>query len=409
VVTYDYLFDQMPRFRHGGVAVTQHHEAVTSPRRRDGRARLLAELASSGPATRAELARATGLAPSTVTNLVAALVKDGLVRAGESPGPGGVGRPGQQIWLGRRAGVVVGVDLGRRHLKVAVADLSHEVLTRTERSKEADQDATEDIELIRQQVEATLAVAGVTRDEVLAVGMGLPGPVHASGEIGDSAILPGWIGVKGAKALEATLGMPVIVDNDANLGALGESRWGAGAGIRDLVFLKVATGIGAGLVIDGKVFRGAGNTAGEIGHTVIDPGGPVCRCGNRGCLEMYAGSAPILAAVQPAHPEVTDLATVVERSEQGDGGCRRVVADAGRAIGSALATVCNIVNPARVVVGGTLGEAGETLLEPMRTAVRRGAVRSAAQDVEIVKAALGDDAELMGAVALALGRVEVRA
>jgi predicted NBD/HSP70 family sugar kinase len=408
VVTFDYLFGQMPRSLHGGIAVSQHQEAVTSLRR-DGRARLLAELASRGPATRAELARATGLAPSTVTSLVATLLKGGLVHAGESPGPGGVGRPGQQIRLGRRAGVVVGADLGRRHLKVAVADLSHEVLARTDVSKTTDQNSTEDIELIRQQFEATLAAAEVTREEVLAVGMGLPGPVHTSGEIGDSAILPGWIGVQAAKALEAALGMPVIVDNDANLGALGESRWGAGAGVRDLVFLKVATGIGAGLVIDGKVFRGAGNTAGEIGHTVIDPGGPVCRCGNRGCLEMYAGSAPILAAVQPTQPEVTDLATVVERAEQGDGGCRRVVADAGRAIGSALATVCNIVNPARVIVGGTLGEAGEMLLEPMRTAVRRGAVRSAAQDVEIVKATLGGDAELMGAVALALGRVEVRA
>jgi predicted NBD/HSP70 family sugar kinase len=388
--------------------VSQPHEAHASPRRRDGRSRLLAELASRGPVTRAELARATGLAPSTVTSLVAALLKEGLVHAGERPGPGGVGRPGQQICLGRKVGVVVGADLGRRHLKVAVADLSHAVLARTEVSKTSDQDAAGDIELIRQQFEATLAAAEVSRDEVLAVGMGLPGPVHTSGEIGDSAILPGWIGVPAAKALEAALGVPVIVDNDANLGALGESRWGAGVGVRDLVFLKVATGIGAGLVIDGQVFRGAGNTAGEIGHTVIDPGGPVCRCGNRGCLEMYAGSAPILAAVQPTHPEVTDLATVVERAEQGDGGCYRVVADAGRAIGSALATVCNIVNPARVIVGGTLGEAGETLLEPMRTAVRRGAVRSASQDVEIVKAALGGDAELMGAIALALERVEVR-
>jgi predicted NBD/HSP70 family sugar kinase len=387
--------------------VTQRLEATTSSRRRDGRTRLLGELASRGPATRAELARTTGLAPSTVTSLVAALLKEGVVRPADSPGPAGVGRPGQRICLGRRAGVVVGVDLGRRHLKVAVADLSHELLARTEVSKSADHGAAEDIELISKQVEATLAAAEVTRDEVLALGMGLPGPVHTSGEIGDSAILPGWIGVQAGHSLEEALEMPVTVDNDANLGALSESTWGAGSDVRDLVFLKVATGIGAGLVIDGRVFRGAGNTAGEIGHTVIDPGGPVCRCGNRGCLEMYAGSAAILAAVQPTHPEIADLATVVRRAEQGDGGCRLVIADAGRAIGSALATVCNIVNPARVIVGGTLGEAGELLLEPMRVAVRRGAVRSAAQDVEIVGASLGSDSELMGAVALALGHAEV--
>lgn len=385
-----------------------NQEGPASPRRRDGRARLLDELASSGPATRADLARATGLAPSTVTSLVAALVEEGVVRATDSSGPGGVGRPGQRITLGRRAGVVVGVDLGRRHLKVAVADLSHSLLAREEVSKPVDQKAVEDIELIRQQCEAALAAAEVSRDEVLALGMGLPGPVHTSGELGDSTILPGWVGVRAAEALQDALGMPVSVDNDANLGALSESKWGAGSAVRDLVYLKASTGIGAGLVIGGRLFRGAGNTAGEIGHTVIDPGGPVCRCGNRGCLEMYAGSAAILAALTPTRPEIVDLAGVVQSARQGDAGSCRVVADAGRAIGSALATLCNIVNPAQVIVGGTLGEAGELLLEPMRAAVRRGAVRSAAQDVEIVSASLGHDAELMGAVALALERAEVR-
>lgn len=383
-------------------------ETAVPPRRRDGRTRLLEELASLGSASRAELARATGLAPSTVTSLVAALVEEGVLRTADHTGRTGVGRPGQRLTLGRRAGVVVGIDLGRRHLKVAVADLSHSLLARVEVTKQEDQKAAQDIELVLDQVPLALQTAGVTRDEVLALGMGLPGPVHVTGELGDSTILPGWVGVRAEEALGEALGMPVGVDNDANLGALSESKWGAGAGVPDLVYLKVSTGIGAGLVIDSRLYRGAGHTAGEIGHTVIDPGGPVCRCGNRGCLEMYAGSGAILAALQQTHPEVTDLARVVGHALGGDAGCRRVVADAGRAIGSALATLCNIVNPARVIVGGTLGEAGDLLLEPMRTAVRRGAVRSAAHDVAIVGASLGHDAELMGAVALALERAEVR-
>lgn len=388
--------------------MTVRHEVGPSPRRRDGRARLLEELASRGTASRAELARATGLAPSTVTSLVATLVDEGVVRPVDSVGPAGVGRPGQRLTLGRRAGVVVGVDLGRRHLKVAVADLSHSLLARREIAKPVDQDAAADIELIRLELEAALETAGVTRDEVLALGVGLPGPVHSTGELGDSTILPGWVGVPAAGALQKVLGMPVNVDNDANLGALSESKWGAGVGVRDLVYLKASTGIGAGLVIDGRLFRGAGHTAGEIGHTVLDPGGPVCRCGNRGCLEMYAGSAAILSALRPTHPDVLDLAGAVRSAKDGDAGCRRVIADAGRAIGTALATLCNIVNPAQVIVGGTLGEAGELLLEPMRAALRRGAVRSAAEDVEIVRASLGHDAELMGAVALALERADIR-
>lgn len=379
-----------------------------SARRRDGRSRLLDELTSRGTASRAELARATGLAPSTVTSLVASLVAEGVVRAVDGPAAAGVGRPGQLLTLGRGAGVVVGVDLGRRHLKVAVADLSHSLLARREVAKPGDQDAAADIDLIRTEFEAALGEAGVDRDEVVALGMGLPGPVHTTGELGDSTILPGWVGVRAADALRAALGMPVSVDNDANLGALSESKWGAGVGVDDLVYLKASTGIGAGLIIDGRLFRGAGHTAGEIGHTVIDPGGPVCRCGNRGCLEMYAGSEAILSALRATHPEVADLAATVVRAQEGDPGCRRVVADAGRAIGSALATLCNIVNPGRVIVGGTLGEAGELLLEPMRASLQAGAIRSAAEDVEIVRASLGHDAELMGAVALALERADLR-
>lgn len=377
-------------------------------RRRVGRTRLLAQLASSGTASRADLARATGLAPSTVTSLVAGLIEEGLVTEAESVGPGGIGRPGQLIRLGRGAGAVLGVDLGRHHLKVAVADLSHTLLARREAGKVTAQDAAADLAMVKEHVDAALAEAGVALSEVLAVGVGLPGPVHTSGELGDSTILPGWVGVKASEAFEEALGVHVQVDNDANLGALGESRWGAGAGVRDLVYLKVSTGVGAGLVVDGRLYRGAGHTAGEIGHTVLDPGGPVCRCGNRGCLEMYAGSEPILAALQASHPELTDLGAVVERALEGDPGCRRVVADAGRAIGSALAAVCNILNPARVVVGGTLGGAGDVLLDPMREAVHGGSIRSAAMDVEILPAGLGSDSELMGSLALALAQVEAR-
>ncbi len=377
-------------------------------RRRAASTRVLAELAASGAASRADLARATGLAPSTVTSLVAALMEEGLVRPADVAGPAGVGRPGQLIRLDRGAGAVLGVDLGRHHLKVAVADLSHTLLARTETVKSIAQDSAADLGMVKEYVAATLDEAGVAAPEVLAVGVGLPGPVHTSGELGDSTILPGWVGVKASEAFEEALGLGVEVDNDANLGALGEWRWGAGAQVRDLVYLKVSTGVGAGLVVDGRLYRGAGHTAGEIGHTVLDPGGPVCRCGNRGCLEMYAGSGAILSALQASHPELSDLGAVVERALDGDAGCRRVVADAGRAIGTALAAVCNILNPARVVVGGTLGGAGDVLLDQMREAVHDGSIRSASMDVEIVPAGLGADSELMGAVALALAQVEAR-
>ena len=138
--------------------------------------------------------------------------------------------------------------------------------------------------------EDALDEAGVQRGELVGVGMGLPGPVHRpSGELGNSTILPGWVDIRAEDAVSEALGHPVEVENDANLGALGEWMWGAGRGADHMAYVKAATGIGAGFIVAGAPYVGAGGTAGEIGHTVVDPGGPICRCGNRGCLETLAG------------------------------------------------------------------------------------------------------------------------
>ncbi|MCW3063278.1 MAG: transcriptional regulator [Solirubrobacterales bacterium] len=166
----------------------------------------------------------------------------------------------------------------------------------------------------------------------------------------------------------------------------------------------MATGIGAGLIIRGRPYVGAGGTAGEIGHTVVDPGGPICRCGNRGCLETLAGSAAVVAALRDTHGERITLAEAIARARDGSSGCRRALADAGHAIGASVATLCNLFNPRRIVVGGELGAAGDLLLEPLRESLRRGAISSAADDVEVVQGTLGERAEVLGAVALVLRR-----
>jgi predicted NBD/HSP70 family sugar kinase len=198
------------------------------------------------------------------------------------------------------------------------------------------------------------------------------------------------------------LGLPVLVDNDANLGALSELHWGAGRGSLNLAYLKVATGIGAGLVIGGRLFRGSGGTAGEIGHTMIDESGPICRCGSRGCLETLAAGPAIVELLRPSLGAGLTAEAVLERAANGDPGCRRAIGDAGRYIGCALADLCNLVNPERIVVGGSIGVSGDMLLDPMRDALRHRAIPSAREDVEIVPSALGHRAELLGAVALVL-------
>ena len=381
--------------------------ATGTAQRLDGRRRIIAALRQLGPVSRAELARKTGLAPSTVSALVSDLMRAGLVveQTGEQvPAVGAKGgRPATRLALHRSAGVVAGIDFGKRHLRVAIADLSHDFLAEHAEPLTRDRPAHEDIQAAGALLETALRTAGVERDQVIGVGMGIPGPIDQStGQLGDSTILPGWVGVEPAPAMAEALGLPVEVDNDANLGALSEWMWGAARGYSDVVYLKVATGIGGGLIINGRPYAGSGGTAGEIGHTVIDPAGPICRCGNRGCLEMLAGADAVLEALRPTHGDDIGVADVIVMAREGDVGCRRAIADVGRAIGSALATVCNLVNPECIVVGGDLGAAGDLLLDPLRESLRQGAIRSAARNVEVVVGGLGDRAEVLGAVALAL-------
>jgi predicted NBD/HSP70 family sugar kinase len=320
-----------------------------------------------------------------------------------APEESGLGRPAVLVALGRLAGVALGIDFGKRHVRVALSDLAHTVLSERSHPLDADLPAAESIAIAVQLVEQVLAEGEAGRDEVVGVGMGLPGPVHRpTGELGDSTILPGWVGVRAADAIERALGLPVEVENDAHLGALSESMWGAGRGAADLAYLKVATGIGAGLIIAGQPYVGTGGTAGEIGHTVIDPAGSICRCGNRGCLETIAGASGVLAALRDIYGDHLTIAQAVTRALDGDAGCARAIADAGRAIGLAVATLCNLFNPARIVVGGELARAGVLLLDPLRESARRGTIRSAAADVAVVEGELGDRAEVLGAVALVL-------
>src|SRR3954467_465602 len=377
--------------------------------RRDARTRVAGVLAEAGAVSRADLARRAALAPSTVSAVVSDLQAAGLViepaEPVHPPRRPPVGRPPVLIALHRRAGVVAGIDFGKRHLRMAISDLSHQLLAERHRQLDADLPAREAISLAKLMFEDALQEAAVYRRELVGIGMGLPGPVHRpSGQLGDSTILPGWVNIRAADAVSAALGHPVEVENDANLGALGEWMWGAGRGADHMAYVKAATGIGAGFIVAGAPYVGAGGTAGELGHTVVDPAGAICRCGNRGCLETLAGGPAVLSSLRDVHGDGLTLHDAVGFALKGDTGCARAIVDAGSAIGTAVATLCNLFNPEKIVVGGDLGASGDLLLNPLREALRRGAIRSAADDVEVLQGALGDRAEVLGAVALVLGR-----
>jgi predicted NBD/HSP70 family sugar kinase len=380
--------------------VATHQAGSAASLRAANRDLVLSLLRSEGALTQADLARASGLSPATVSSIARELREEGRLEEVDGEGRGTL------LSLSRSAGVAVGIDFGHSHLRVAVADLGHTILAEAEESLDTDHAAEEGIALAGGLVPELLDRVGAAAEQVEGVGMGLPGPLRGdSGEVGDSAILPGWIGSRPEALMEAELGHPVRVENDANLGALAESVWGAGRGCSDLVYVKVATGVGAGLILDGRLYHGSAGTAGEIGHLTIDETGPVCRCGNRGCLETFAGAEAVLEPLRRRDGEDIGLRQVIAQAKDDDVGSRRPLADAGRALGLAIAGVCNLLAPEKVIVGGDLAQAGDLLLDPVREVVHRSAI-AATREVPVVAGVLGERAEVLGAVALVLRESE---
>jgi predicted NBD/HSP70 family sugar kinase len=368
------------------------------------RERVLGTLRERGRISQADIARITGLSRTTVHTLVTELKDSGVLHEVEAGVPDSRGgRPAVLLMLRDSSLAVVGIDFGHSHVGVAVADIGHNVLAERRCDLDVSHNAAKALDTATRMVDEVLAEAKVERRSVMGAGIGIPGPVdREQGAVGSATILPGWIGLRIGSAMQDRLGMPVEIENDANLGALAELTWGAGRECSNFAYVKVATGIGAGLVIGGKLLRGASGTAGEIGHTTLDEAGALCYCGNRGCLETVASGPAIIGLVGLVNGEVPTLAQIVDLAVAGEVRCHRAIADAGHEIGVAIAGLCNLINPERVVVGGLLSRTGEVLLHPMRESIRRHAVQAAAEKLEVVPAVFVERAELLGSLALAL-------
>jgi predicted NBD/HSP70 family sugar kinase len=362
------------------------------------RRRVLAHVVRAGAPTQAEIARQTGLSAATVSNIVRSLAADGLLDVAATVSSG---RRAQAVRLSRRAGLAGGIDFGRTHVRVAIAGLSHEVIAEREVPVPRGYPATDGVRTASQVFDELLDEIGAERSAVVGLGVGIPGPIDSrTGQVGSGSILPEWIGEPVQELVESHFSMPVLIENDANLGALAESTWGAGRGGDDLVYLKVSTGIGAGLVLGGRLFRGGSGTAGEIGHTTVDTAGPVCRCGNRGCLELEASVPVILERLAPSHGAGLTIDRVGDLLAAGDVPTQRVVENAGYALGVAVAGLCNLLNPSVIVIGGDLARAHEVLVRSIRDVIRRVAVPSAAEHVRLEVSELGARAQVLGALGL---------
>lgn len=371
----------------------------SSTRRQRSEQHLLSALGQTPGATRAQLAEATGLSRSAVAETVAGLIAGGrLQELAPAAVPGRRGRRPAVLVPIPPDGVVIGLDLGHSHLAAAVADATGTLLASDRQEANVDREALGALDAAGRMVADLLTRLGIDRADVRGAAVGLPGPVDLSRTVRSRSILGGWVDLDPAREFGDRLGVPVQVGNDADLGALGELRFGAARGHADVLYVKASHGIGAGLILGGRSYRGATGLAGEIGHTQVPGAAEWCRCGNRGCLETVVSVGQVRRQLELVRPGVAGLLTTTPK----DPVSTRILREAGRTIGQVVAGLCNALNPGLVLLGGELGASGEPFVSGVRDAVAQYAQPATAAALVIRPAGLGLGAELQGAVALAL-------
>lgn len=361
--------------------------------------RVLAALRTHGPLTRSTLMRHTNLSRATLSSIVRHLLsRRALVEAPSEPGPDrGRGRPVSLLTLNPAGGFAVGMDLGHRRIQVAVANVAHEIVASVGQDCAERTPWAQRVEIALRLLESATGRASVSLSALEGVGVGIVGPVSETGSHRQNRRASRIDLIR--DRLVDQFGVPVHVDNNTRLATLAEAMWGAGAGVENVLYIRLSYGVGGGLVLNGHLFSGADGGAGEMGHVSIDPTGPRCHCGGRGCLERYVSLATLL---ERCHTRQFDL--LLQRLAAGDRRVNEIVDDAGRKIGRVLATACNVVNPEVVVIGGELVAAGDTLLRPVRAAIREAAHRQVRSRLRVHAAALGHEGAARGGIALVLRR-----
>jgi predicted NBD/HSP70 family sugar kinase len=353
--------------------------------------------------TRAAIAQQTGLARSTVTQRIDALLDSGLIyEAGDSESTGG--RPPGRLGFNHNSGIVLAADLGATHSRLAVSDLAGTPLAEVAFRMDIARGPEKVLHNVQERFSALLGEADRRPDDVRGIGLGVPGPVaFATGQPVAPPIMPGWDGFSIPNWFAQHFArVPVLVDNDVNIMALGE-YWANHRDVEHLLFVKVGTGIGCGIVADGAIHRGAEGAAGDIGHIhVTDDENVICRCGNIGCLEAVAGGRALALQLDASGYKASSSRDVVRLVREGNGEAIRMVREAGRALGEVTAACVNFFNPGVIVVGGDIGEVHEQLLAGLREVIFQRSLPLATRNLRVVTSQLGDRAGIIGAASMVI-------
>lgn len=391
-----------PANRSGNPAVRSPLRRGSQSLLRDINVSLLIELVHrSGPISRADLARQSGLSAPTVSNIVGQLLDRGIfIEVAVAPSNGG--RPPVLLSVDPKAGYVIGIKLRGDGLTTVVCDLDAQVIVTKEASASLVGDPAAAIEIVEEESRKALRAASIPRAKCLGVGIGLSGIIDSRRGVCKFSHLLHWQEAALAQPLQRRLRLPVWVDNDMNTLAVAEKWAGDAITARDFVTLSVGRGIGLGIVIDRSLYRGATGGSGEFGHMIVEPGGPKCECGRFGCLEALVGEDAMRRRVEERLGHELSREKFIALAEAGDAATLEVLDSAGRKLGLAVANMVTLLNPELLIICGEGTELGEPFLGPVKTAVREQTFVDLGRNVEVKVQSWGNDVWAIGAATLVL-------
>jgi predicted NBD/HSP70 family sugar kinase/biotin operon repressor len=358
---------------------------------------VLDALGRLGPSSQADLARETGLSRATVNNIVKRLNDLGVLSVG-------AGQDGRSTTVARRSlpGVALAFDVGLRRIHGIATSLADGRQADVERDVELERPGALDVEWILETIPLLVDELGASMDEVVGVAVTLCAPLDSvSGQVSTSAGLRGWAGLDIRALFQDRVQVPLYIDNDVNAAALAE-RYEYGAG-RDFVFVQASEGLGASLMIEGQLYRGRNGMAGQISHLSVDERGPLCACGNRGCLSAVASGASLLASLRAVGRELESVTAIVDAAEQGDPMCASVLTEAARYVGLAVSHLIKITGMQTVIVGGEMAASERYFVAPLRRAIEAHTLRNPVGETHVLTSQISSSAALLGGLQLVGG------